>query len=103
MRYAPKIRRYTAFTRGAAHELICIPLKAYNDADAVARAVYQCEGRRQLLAALGGDLTHSRAYLLSEVVCDDDNGRQVWESPLLSRPGAEPGALYLSDRERGWV
>lgn len=103
MRYAPKIRRYTAFTRGAAHELVRIPLKAYSDADAVARAVYQCEGRRQLLAAACGDQSRTTAYLLAEVVCDDDNGRQVWESPLLSRPGARPGDLYLSDRERGWV
>lgn len=102
MRYAPKIRRYTAFTRGVDQEVVRIPLRAYGDCEAVARAVYQCEGLRQAYAAVR-DVRHTMAYILAELTCDDDNGREVYRCPLLDRPGLDPAGLYLLDRDRGWV
>lgn len=102
MRYTPKFRRYTAFMRGIDQELVSIPLRAYNDCEAVARAVYQCEGLRQAWGA-SRDLTHTMAYILAELTCDDDNGREVYRCPLLDHPGLDPAGLYLLDRDRGWV
>jgi hypothetical protein len=43
------------------------------------------------------------AYILAEIVCDDDNGREVWVNPLVHRGAVNPLEIYLSDRERGWT
>lgn len=102
MRYAPKLRRYTAYTRGIDRELVKIPLRAYNDADAVGRAVYQCEGLRALVAPVR-DVSRSMVYILAEVTDDEDNGREVWVNPLITHGATDPSELYLLDRERGWV
>lgn len=102
MRYAHKMHRYTAFTRGLDRELVRIPLRARNDADAVGRAVYQCEGLRQAVAPVR-DVSRSLCYILIEVTADEDNGRAVWENPLLERGAQDPAPLYLMDRDRGWV
>lgn len=102
MRYAPKLHRYTAFTRGIGRELVKIPLKAYNDADAVGRAVYQCEGLRRVIAA-ERDVSRTMAYILVEVTADEDDGRAVWVNPLIERSMEDPSEIYLQDTERRWI